>query len=215
MNSQVKSKFIQRFSEALIQPLNLKSRILVVLAAVVLVPTFILPLWHMEFWAQQYPEGLELHIYSHSLVGGDDGNDLAEINILNHYIGMAELDPEDFVELKWIPLVVSVLGAFVLRAAVLGTVGSIVDIMVMCFYFALFSLWSFYSKLSAYGHQLDPKAAVQVQPFSPPVFGHKMVGQFDVWSYPAAGVYMFVIFGVLLLAAMWLSWPRRDSKTTK
>ena len=39
-------------------------------------------------------------------MGGDDGNDLTEINVLNHYIGMAELKPADFTELKWIPLVI-------------------------------------------------------------------------------------------------------------
>ena len=31
--------------------------------------------------------------------------------------------------------------------------------------------------LNSYGHNLDPKAAVQVDPFTPPIFGMKMVGQ--------------------------------------
>ena len=35
-----------------------------------------------------------------------------------------------------------------------------------------------------------PKAAVQVEPFTPPVFGHKMVGQFEVWSYPSPGTWL-------------------------
>ena len=81
----------QRMLTALDRPLTTSSRLLVLLAALALVPTFLVPLWHMTFVAQQYPEGLDLYIYSHDLVGGDDGNDLTEINVLNHYIGMAEL----------------------------------------------------------------------------------------------------------------------------
>ena len=78
----------------------LSDALLVLLAALLLIPTFLVPLWNMTFVAQQYPEGLDLYIFSHNLVGGDDGNDLTEINVLNHYIGMAELRPADFTELK-------------------------------------------------------------------------------------------------------------------
>lgn len=159
----------------------------------------------MSFWAQQYPEGLELHIYSHSLIGGDGGNDLTEINVLNHYIGMAELKEEDFTELKWIPLIVGLLGVLTLRAAFVGTIGSVIDVIMISVYFGLFSLWSFYHKLHSYGYNLDPKASVNVDPFTPPVFGHKMVGQFEVWSYPAVGTYLFVLFGLLLIGGLYFS----------
>ena len=82
----------------------MKSRVVIAVAALLLVPTFFLPLWNMEFWSYQYPDGLELNIYSHKLESGDDGAHLAEINILNHYIGMKALEAEDFTEFKWIPL---------------------------------------------------------------------------------------------------------------
>jgi len=32
------------------------------------------------------------------------------------------------------------------------------------------------------------------------------VGQFDVWSYPAMGSYLFALFGVLLILGLWLTW---------
>ena len=89
-----------RFLKALGRPLTPLSRGLVALAALLVVASLFVPLWHMTFVAQQYPEGLDLYIYSYDLVGGDDGNDLTEINVLNHYIGMAELKPADFNELK-------------------------------------------------------------------------------------------------------------------
>ena len=199
--------WLSRFSTALDQPLIGKSRLLVVAAFLALIPTFFVPLWHMSFWAQQYPEGLELYVYSHALVGGGDGgNDLVEINVLNHYIGMDELRPEDFNELKWIPLVIGLIGVLTLRSAAVGNMRSLLDVMVIAAYFGGFSLWSFWYKLDFYGKNLDPRAAVNVDPFTPPVFGHKMVGQFEVWSYPAFGTYLLLGFGTLLLGALYLTW---------
>jgi copper chaperone NosL len=192
----------------LAQPLAMRSRLLVLVAALLLPLSFLSPLWRMDFVAQQYPEGLELFIYSHALVGGDGGNDLTEINVLNHYIGMRELEPEDFNELKWIPLVIGMIAVLTLRASFIGTLASLLDLLVISAYFGLFSLWSFWYKLYLYGHQLDPRAAVKVEPFTPPVFGHKMVGQFEVWSYPSLGTYLMLGFGVLLLAAMYLTWKK-------
>jgi hypothetical protein len=194
---------------ALATPLTPASRLLVLVAALSLIPALMLPLWHMTFLAQQYPEGLDLFIYASDLVGGDGGNDLNEINVLNHYIGMAELRAVDFTELKWIPLIVGLLGVLTLRAAAVGSLGSVVDVIVMSVYFGLFSVWSFYHKLYVYGHNLDPRAAVKVDPFTPPVFGYRMVGQFEVWSYPSAGTWFFVAFGVLLLAGLYVTYSKR------
>ena len=205
--------FFQRLTRMLDRPVVGTRRLLVFLAALALLPTFFVPLWHMTFVAQQYPEGLDLYVYSHNLVGGNDGNDLTEINVLNHYIGMAQLKPADFTELKWIPLVIGLIGILTLRVAAIGTLRSLVDVIVVSLYFAGFSLWSFWYKLNYYGANLDPKASVKVDPFMPPMFGYKLVGQFDVWSYPALGAYLFVVFGLLLAAAFWLSWrsPGPDS----
>jgi copper chaperone NosL len=195
-----------RFLKALARPLVPKSRILVLAAAVLITGSLALPLWHMTFVAQQYPEGLDLWIYSHDLVGGNEGNDLTEINVLNHYIGMAELKPADFNELKWLPLVIGLIIVLTLRVAAIGDLRSLVDVMVLAAYFGAFSLWSFWYKLSYYGANLDPRASVQVDPFMPPIFGYKLVGQFDVWSYPTWGSYLFVLYGLLLVGAAWLTW---------
>jgi len=197
-----------RITAALDRPLTAGARALVLVAALSLIPTFIVPLWHMYFQAQQYPEGLELFIYSHDLVGGNDGNDLTEINVLNHYIGMAELKPTDFTELKWIPLVIGLIGVLTLRAATIGNLRSVVDVLVISLYFAGFSLWSFWYKMNYYGSNLDSRASVQVDPFMPPVFGHKAVGQFDVWSYPSLGSYLFLVFGLCLLGAVYFTGRR-------
>ena len=201
---------LDQINRTLDRPLTSTSRLLALLAFLAIVPTFFLPLWQMTFYAQQYPEGLELFIYSHDLVGGDDGNDLTEINVLNHYIGMAELKPSDFSELQWVPLLTGLIGLLVLRAATIGNLRSLVDIILVLFYFGGFSLWSFWYKLQYYGSNLDPRASVKVEPFMPPMLGYKLVGQFDVWSYPSWGTYFFAAVGLLLLTAVWFTWRQRQ-----
>ncbi len=198
-------KYIDWVSQFLNKQLNLQSRILIVIAALIIIPTLFLPLWSLEFWSAQYPEGLEMYVYTHKLESGDDGNDLVEINILNHYIGMKEIEAEDFSEFKWIPLALLIFIFVAFRAAVFGKMGKLVDAIFLFVYFGIYSLWTFWYRLYTYGHNLDPKAAVNLEPFMPPVFGYKPVGQFKVWSYPDTGGYLLGIFVLLLLAAMWLS----------
>jgi hypothetical protein len=92
-----------------------------------------------------------------------------------------------------------------LRVVVLGKMSKLVDLFVLFTYFGAFSLWSFYHKLYLYGHELDPTAAVKVAPFTPPIFGHNTLANFEVYSLPDAGTYFMIFMPPLLLAAMWLS----------
>src|SRR5512140_2618100 len=103
-------------------PIDLRSRVLILLAAALLVPTFFLPLWNMTLYSNQFPDGLTLHIYSSKLEGGQTPNrdDLKEINALNHYIGMRALKEDDFTEFKWIPFVIGGAMLLALRVIVLG-----------------------------------------------------------------------------------------------
>lgn len=188
-------------------PVDVRSRVLVLIAGVLLIPTFFLPLWTMTMYSNQYRDGLVLHIYSFKLEGGKTPNrdDLREINALNHYIGMRELKEDDFTEFKWIPFVVGGVILLSLRVVVLGKISKLVDLFVLFTYFGLFSLWSFYHKLYLYGHELDPMAAVKVPPFTPPMFGSRTMANFEVYSWPAAGSFFMMAVPLFLLAAMWLS----------
>ena len=206
-------KKIEIFNEFLNTPLSINSRILVVIAALILIPSLFTPMWHLGFGSQQYPEGLDLHIYPTKLVGGDDGNDLTEINVLNHYIGMAELKNEDFTEFKWIPLIIGLLVILALRAAAIGSISTLVDVLVFTGYFGAFSMWRFGYMLYNYGHKLDPKAAVKVEPFTPPMFGKNLVGQFTVESYPSVGVLFFTLFALCIIAGIYLTYRQKKKKS--
>jgi len=192
-------------------PIDLRSRGLILLAAFMLIPTFFFPLWNMTLYSNQFPDGLVLNIYSYKLEGGQSPNrdDLREINSLNHYIGMRPLLEDDFTEFKWIPFVIGGTMLLALRAMVFGKMSKAVDLFVLFTYFGIFSLWSFYHKLYLYGHNLDPTAAVKVPPFTPPMFGHETLANFEVYSYPDVASFFMAAFPLLLLAGMWLS--RRSS----
>jgi len=188
-------------------PLDLRSRILVLVSVIVLLPSFMFPLWNLEMYSNQFPDGLVLNIYSHKLEGGKTPNrdDLKEINSLNHYIGMRALKEDDFTEFKWIPFVVGGVILLGLRVVVLGKMSKLIDLAIVFIYFGAFSLWSFYHKMYLYGHDLDPTAAVKIPPFMPPLFGHMTMANFEVYSYPDVGSYFMAAVPLLLLAAMWLA----------
>jgi hypothetical protein len=198
--------YFERLNRTLARPVGGGPRLLVVGAALLLVAVYFFPLWNMTMFAPQYPEGLRLDIYSYKLVGGNNGQDIPEINILNHYIGMRDLATDDFTEFKWLPFTVGVLGLLYLRAAVMGTVGGLLDTLVLNIYFSMFALWSFGYRMYSYGHNLSPTAAVKVAPFMPPMFGGKQLANFEVYSYPQAAAYAMALSSLLLAAAVVIAW---------
>ncbi len=195
----------EREHRTLAAPVGAGPRALLVAAALLLAVAAAMPLWDMTMFAPQYGDGLRLHIYSSRLEGGNGGQDLKEINLLNHYIGMHDLAQESFTEFLWLPFMLGGLALLFLRAAFFGTVGHIVDVAVLFLYSSGFSLWSFAHKLWAYGHELSPSAPVKVPPFMPPVFGRAQLANFEVYSYPGIGSYAFVAVAVALGAALVLA----------
>ena len=196
---------LERTHRLLSAPIGVAPRALALAAAVLVLPTFFEPLWNLTMFAPQYQDGLSLDIYSHKLQGGNRGQDLKEINLLNHYIGMRPLEAEDFTEFEWMPFVLGGLALLFLRAAVIGRVLDLVDATVMFSYFGLFSLWTFAYKLYRYGHELAPGAPVKVPGFTPPLLGGRQIANFEVYSYPAAASYAILAVGVALAAALVLA----------
>ncbi len=203
---------LSRTNRVLDAPLDLGPRVAMLIAALLLIAIYLFPLWNLTMFAPQYHDGLRLDIYSYKLEGGNAGQDIKEINVLNHYIGMKDLVVEDFTEFKWMPFVVGAIGLLVLRAVVHGKFANLLDVVVLFGYFSAFSLWSFAYKLWWYGHNLAPTAAVKVDPFMPPLFGSKQLANFEVYSYPALASYALGASMILLIAAMIVAWrqARRD-----
>jgi copper chaperone NosL len=206
---QLMSPFSVRSTRFLHQPLGGRSRALLLVAAGLIFVVYFLPLWNLTMFAPQYPHGLRLDIYEDGFVGGHNGQDVKEINVLNHYIGMRDLATEDFTEFNWMPFVLGGVGLLFLRAAVLGTVKEMVDSIVVLGYIGTFSLWSFGYRLYRYGHDLLPTAPVKVDPFMPPMFGYQKIANFEVYSYPRAGTYLLLVAVALVLGGLFIAWRER------
>ena len=187
------------------RPVAGRGRWLVLVAVLVLLAGAALPLWRISLVAPQYAEGLTLDMYAYQIVAGNGGQDLAEINTLNHYIGMKPIAQADFLEMKVLPFAIGVFALLGLRAAAIGRLGSLVDLAVLFVYFGAFSLASFAYRLYSYGHHLDPRAPMTIEPFMPVVIGSQQIANFVQTSVPLAGALCMGVFLVLVLAAITLS----------
>jgi hypothetical protein len=190
----------------LFKPLTLTSRVLLLFAAIAVAGSLFFPLWKLHLTAPQYEEGLRLNIYAWKIEGGGlNGNDLNEINNLNHYIGMKPIEQADFNEMQIMPFMFGLFVMLALRAAVLGTMRAIIDLFMLASWFGAFSIGSFYYRLWSYGHHLDPTAPMTIKPFTPLIFGTQTIANFTQSSYPHLGTYLLWLFMGLLLMAMWFS----------
>jgi len=198
--------FIEKSNRFMETPLGVVPRVLLLFSFFLLAPCYLFSLYDMTMFAPQYPDGLRLHIYSYKLDGGNAGQDVKEINVLNHYIGMKDLSTDEFTEFKWIPFVVGAMGLLFLRTAVLGKMTHLVDVVVLYLYFGLFALWSFAYKMYWYGHHLAPTASVKIPAFTPPLFGYKKLANFEVYAYPGAGSYALAGVALLLVVSLLLAW---------
>lgn len=200
-------RFLEQVSSFFDIPLDVRSRVLIFTAAIFLLPTFLFPLWQLRIHTKEFPEGLKIDIYSYKFEGGktESQDDMLEINALNHFIGMRPIEGEEFVEFKWMPFVICLMILLALRVIVFGTMSKLIDLFIFYAYFGIFALWSFYEKLYAYGHNLNPYATLKVSPFMPPLFGHEKVANFDLYGSPAVGSYCMVVVPLVLVAAIILS----------
>ena len=200
MHNLLKKEF--RF---LARPLNLASRVLLLLAAATIIGSFFFPLWKIHLVAPQYEEGLSLQLYSYQIAAGNNGQDLKEINQLNHYIGMKPLHEADFQEMKWIPFALGFFLLFTQRAAAFGMMRYVIDLLTLFTYFGAFSMASFVFRLYSYGHTLDPRAAVHIEPFMPVVIGTQQIANFKQSSLPQLGSFFLAAYALCLVLAIWTS----------
>ncbi|MFW2388307.1 MAG: hypothetical protein ACN4G0_08220 [Polyangiales bacterium] len=206
------SKAMDAFYRFLDEPIFPWARVVLALLTIFIGLSFTAPMWHLNMEAPQYPQGLDLYVYSYKVDGGNDGNDVQEINVLNHYIGMAPLDRAALTDLDWIPFLFAAMVIFALRTAVIGKVGSMIDLLVMTTYAGAFGFGRLYYKLYAFGHNLDPRAPVTVEPFTPAVLGSKQIANFTTHAYLGAGTWYIAVFAtgltVLLLLHLFIGRKR-------
>lgn len=184
-------------------PLHPATRIVLLTAVLSMAGAGFLPLWEIQLWAPQYPEGLNMKIWIDHLSGAFE-----IINGLNHYIGMATINEEMFPEFRFM---VYLLGALVALGLVPAWKGSRKWLWIFVSALALAGLAGladFYRWGYSYGHNLNPDAPIRVpgMTYQPPLIGYKNLLNFTAYSGPAAGGWVLIIAG--MAAAALLGWEQ-------
>lgn len=179
------------------------ARMAVFMAALALTGTYFLPIWRIDLWAPQYPEGLVMKIWLNKLSG-----DVEVINGLNHYIGMAHINQEMFPEFTYMPHIVAFFIAFGLLTAVLKKRQLLLVNLLLFVLAGIVALYDFWKWGYEYGHNLDPKAPIQVpgMAYQPPLIGYKALLNFGAYSMPDWGGWLFLGAGLLVFVATVCEW---------
>ncbi|MBM4368083.1 MAG: cytochrome C [Deltaproteobacteria bacterium] len=163
--------------------------------------SFFFPWWTFQLFAPQYPKGLELVIALTGVAG-----DVAEINTINHYIGMGHIDDAAKLEREFAHWLIGGLGVAVVAAMLFAgkkftTLGAWFAVGLPLGFVLDTQYW-----LYRFGHDLDPRAAIDIPPFTPVLFGEGKVGQFRTLASPDLGFWLAVAGVALMAAAMYHRW---------
>ena len=192
-------------------PMKKSSRIILALAALSMASTYFLPLWQIQLWAPQYPEGLNMKIWHNHLGGAFD-----IINGLNHYIGMKLIKEEMFPELAYIGILIGIYIAIGLIAAITGKKVLLKVFVITGIVYGAAALYDFYQWGYDYGHNLDPNAAIKVPGmfYQPPVIGYKNLLNFTAYSGPDTGGWVIIVASVVAMGLLFYEWfVQRKHKT--
>jgi copper chaperone NosL len=186
-----------------IKPDDMKAlpRLLMVLAAIMLIFLYLFPIWRITLVAPQYPGGIAMYIWINKITGDTPGT-LQNINILNHYVGMKFIVPDSIPELTYFPLVIIGMGILAIVFAILNKRWLFLVWGILFVVMGILGIYDFYLWEYDYGHNLSPTAPIKVpgMAYQPPVFGTKMLLNFKASSYPYWGSLFFglsVILGFL------------------
>ncbi len=182
-------------------------RSLLIVAALLLACTPLLPIWRISLLAPQYPEGMGMLIRFNTIEGAKE-NDLDNINHLNHYIGMRVIEPADMPELEYMRWVVLAIAAAGLGAAAIGRRSALYGWASLFAAAGVAGVVDFWWRTYTYGHTLDfAHAAIQIPglAYQPPLIGVKQIANFTASAWPASGGILIGVAAALTAAAVWVS----------
>ncbi len=172
---------------------------LLMLAALLLMISMFLPYWSMTMHAPQYPKGLKVNVFVNHLEG-----DMAEIDELNHYLGMSPLDSGGQLERSISIFALVVLGLLLIAGVfVHNQWAGILALPALGFPVAFVA--DLYYILYSFGHSIDPQSALggAIQPFTPPILGEGKVGQFGTLASFEIGFYLALAAVIVILLGLW------------
>ncbi len=173
--------------------------LLLILGGLLFVTSSIFPFWNMTLHAPQYPKGLHLEAHLTSISG-----DVAEIDTLNHYIGMRPLGEAATLERKLAWVAVGSMGLLIVAAMFIHSKWAAACVLpAISFPFVFLADLAYW--MNDFGQNLDPHAALSkaIKPFTPPVLGRGTIGQFHTDAIPGTGMWIAFASGLVLIAALY------------
>ena len=168
-------------------------------AAVLLLVSMFLPYWKMTLHAPQYPSGLSVEVFVNRMTG-----DVAEIDGLNHYIGMRPLGEAAQLERAVSMVAVAFLVLLVLAAVYVHSPWAALLALPAILWPFIF-IADMYFWMRHFGLNLDPTAPLSssIDPFVPPVLGSGMVGQFETVATFQIGLWLSFLAVALILGGLY------------
>jgi len=184
-----------------------KSKLLMIIGSLLLLPLFVFPLWNITLEAPQYPIPLGMDIHINKFVDTNEF-DIKNINLMNHYVGMQYI-PDTIPEFKIFPVAIIAMAVLGVVIGFFGNFKWFIGWFVLMSLMGVAGMYDFYLWEYDYGHNLDPKAIMNFKNpdgtpmgFQPPLFGTKLILNFKAHSYPRLGAYlMFLGMGLTVVAA--------------
>lgn len=148
-----------------------------------------LPLWKVDLFAHNYPQGLKLIAYGEKIEG-----DLYEINIINHYVGMKHLNPDEIELMALFPYAIA--GCILLTIVIyfFPNYRRMFSLIMLLFPIGILLVIQWY--LYQFGQDLDPKAPIRMKPFIPLVLGESTIMNFRTVPSISIGLWL-IVFGTL------------------
>jgi copper chaperone NosL len=189
-------------------------RIVFIVGVLSLLLVFAFPLWQITLFAPQYTDGITMYIWVNKISGNEPGV-LQNINILNHYIGMQKIEPDAIPELKYFPFVIYGMVAMGMVLFFVNKAKGFIGWTIVLILLGILGIYDFYLWEYDYGHNLATDAPIKIpgMVYQPPLFGRKMLLNFEAFSYPHLGSLFLGLSIALGLVASWLAF--RFKRKTK
>jgi len=186
--------------------------IFVLLPAILAGAGILFPIWTIEFNSPTYGQkwaGISIHALN-GIVGPVD-----QVNIINHYVGLGEIKPEEIGELRFLPFVYVGFVALVIASGLLrGRRASVVP-WLLSFVLVVGMLGLIYVYISNFTHNIDPAAPIKVDRVPIPIIGNDEAGNFKLRASIGLGLYLPLIAALIQTPTLILLSLKAIQRTVK
>lgn len=161
---------------------------------------YFFPLWKISIAVPQYPKEIAIHIWISKIENASE-KAIEIMNVLNHNIGMKEINPDAVPELKFFPWILGILillGViiFIQKKGIFRLAYLVLTVILLALALYDFYLWEY-----DYGHNLADDAPLKIEnsSFQPPLIGQTTIANFIVRSIPMTGAVFPLVSTVTML----------------